>query len=224
MSGHRSSITCEIGVIKGNKLLCSHFSKNQQCRSLGFSVQVIHKFSDSTTAELRKNIERKYMIKLRTLYPYGLNDRFINVDLMEKISSVNVHLSFFKKLEPINNLLGLKYFTDLNLPNPFINSKVNLFKSLKSGLDILNFLLNLCNCQHHFPCMESFGLITYICSSINRPVGLDFAKHVSHKLHTIVDVNINQRLLYICLDKLNFQFNRTLTVNNNIKCKTNLNP
>ena len=70
--------------------------------------------------------------------------------------------------------------------------------------------------------MESFGLITYICSSIKRPVGLDFAKHVSHKLHTIVDINLNQQILYICLDKLNFHFNRTLTVNNNIKCKPNL--
>ena len=69
------------------KLLTSHFTKGI-CKGAGHSVQIIEKldgdgrnggkYLDPKSTKERKERELHWMLKLRTVYPYGLNDRVVN--------------------------------------------------------------------------------------------------------------------------------------------------
>ena len=69
------------------KILTSHFTKGI-CKGAGHSVQIIEKLDgdgrnggkclDPRSTKERKERELHWMLKLRTVYPYGLNDRVGN--------------------------------------------------------------------------------------------------------------------------------------------------
>ena len=69
------------------KLLTDHFTKGL-CKDAQYSVQIIEKLEgngrterdvlDPTKSKLRKERELYWMLTLRTVYPYGLNDRIGN--------------------------------------------------------------------------------------------------------------------------------------------------
>ena len=133
MSGHRSSINVGIGLISGNKLLCTHFSQNLYSRLKGFTVQIIHKLSgdgllpdsnpDPNMTSASKSLERP---TLRTCYPYGLNDRFNTTDLMSNIDKLNVHNLCFVNLDKINGPL-------INHSDSFVD---NNYFNFKNGYDV----------------------------------------------------------------------------------------
>ena len=66
------------------KILTGHFNKGS-CKGAEFSVQILEKIEgngrtdrgaiDATQTAFRKQRELHWMLKLRTVYPYGLNDR-----------------------------------------------------------------------------------------------------------------------------------------------------
>ena len=76
MSGKLNSNSC--------KWFAEHFSTGL-CKSAKFSVQIIEKWQgngrtshgavDLGEAVLRRKRETEWMLKLRTLYPYGLNEK-----------------------------------------------------------------------------------------------------------------------------------------------------
>ena len=209
-SGHRISATADIGTIKGNKLLCLHFSQNAHCRSSGYKIQIIHKLPgdgllpdgtpDPDMTLARKALEREYMVKLRTCYPYGLNDRFLATDLMNNISNLNVFNYCFKNLESIQTSNG----------SPISNNTSAILASnlkFNNELEFINFISN-CPCPHLFPCMEMFSVIQFLAnSSIKKNLAYKFIKLITHKLFTRIDNNLNQQFLYACLDIFNYKFN-----------------
>ena len=65
------------------KILTNHFTKGV-CSEADFNVQIIEKlpgngrkgkYLDPKSTKYRKERELHWMLKLRTVYPYGLNDR-----------------------------------------------------------------------------------------------------------------------------------------------------
>lgn len=123
MNGHRGSLTAMIGELKGNKLLCTHYSTNIHCRTVGFTTQIIHKLAgdcrlpdgtpDANMDKLRGRLELQYMSELRTCYPYGLNDRYKTYDLFSRIShlddTTNTTTLCFTPLTKVHNLAVNKY-------------------------------------------------------------------------------------------------------------------
>ena len=91
-----------------NKLLYEHFNSNP-CSAYGYKVQIIEKIDgsghlengklDPSITQIRQNREEYYMKKLRTIFPYGLNDRYKNKDFRSECENIYVCKQYFGKLE-----------------------------------------------------------------------------------------------------------------------------
>ena len=197
INGHRSSVNVEPGQISGNRLLCTHFTLNRTCRSSGFSVQVIHIFDDTFPDSDRKFIERKFMSKLRTCYPYGLNDRYLNTDLFDNNKDLNVFELCFTSLEEIkpSNFNAIK-----NDPSLFSTTP----PSFSTPQEFFVFCMyKFCKCHDINPCMELIPFVIRTCNSSTKSFARQFAKYVAHTLHSTIDTKVNQQFLYACLDIFN---------------------
>ena len=69
MNGHRSKITTQI-----DNIVSLHFN-NGCCNLDHFMAQPIEKLPGTDSKKLRKDRELYWMKELRTLVPYGMNDR-----------------------------------------------------------------------------------------------------------------------------------------------------
>ena len=223
ISGHRSSVNVDIGLISGNKLLCTHFSQNLFCRLKGFTVQIIHKLPgdgllpdgnpDPNMTSARKSLERAYMSKLRTCYPYGMNDRFNTTDLMSNIDRLNVHDLCFYNLDKINVLLTdhSDWLVDKNSFN------------FQNGYDVLHLITTRCTCTNQSPCMEMLTFVNWLANNVVlKSIAFEFIKLITHKLFSQIDLNYNQQFLYACLDLFNFKFNNFKTNSLVDKCPPEL--
>ena len=86
----------------GCRILTEHFSQGN-CKGATFSVNIIEKLPgdgrgddgsiDPSDARLRRKKERDWMRKLRTVYPFGLNDRTGDEYMFEK-GNENIFLQF----------------------------------------------------------------------------------------------------------------------------------
>ena len=75
-----------------NKVLYEHLQE-YPCNGYGYTVQIIEKIPssgyvdgkpDPEITQIRQNREEFWMSTLQTVYPYGLNDRYKNVDYKER--------------------------------------------------------------------------------------------------------------------------------------------
>ena len=88
------------------KILCEHFT-NGLCENAEYTVQIIEKLDGNgrtdrkainpNDTKIRKEREKHWMLKLRTVYPYGLNDRIGDEFKIEK--NVKLIASQFPKLD-----------------------------------------------------------------------------------------------------------------------------
>ena len=88
-----------------SQIIADHYSKGL-CKGAKFSVNVIEKLTgdgrgtdgkiDPTTSRIRRQKETEWMLKLRTVYPFGLNDRIGD----EYIQTRN-HDHIFSKFPPL---------------------------------------------------------------------------------------------------------------------------
>ena len=58
------------------------------------------------------------------------------------------------------------------------------------------------------------SVIQYIADHIEKSKALDFIKLLVHKVHTTLDVTLNQQFLYMCLDMFNYKFNPQTQITN----------
>ena len=87
---------------------------------------------DSAVTSLRRKKEREWMLKLRTVYPYGLNDRIGDEYMVEKDCC-----DIFSKFPPLNRLKEqYKICTKTSSSSPFIvdNFIYIISESLRSSL------------------------------------------------------------------------------------------
>ena len=87
------------------RVLSEHFHKGL-CKNASYIVQILEKIEgngrtprgamDASITSLRKQIERFWMLKLRTVYPYGLNDR-----IGDEFIRDNTHILVGTKFPPL---------------------------------------------------------------------------------------------------------------------------
>jgi hypothetical protein len=92
----------------GCRVLTEHI-KSYPCNGYGFSVQIIQTLSgtgrnrydleDQVITQKRVSIEEEWMIKLRTVYPYGLNDKCHGSLWTNPSEGIYTGRSLFRKLE-----------------------------------------------------------------------------------------------------------------------------
>ena len=197
INGHSSSINTVPGQISGNKLFCTHFSTNLSCKNLGFSVQVIHLLDDTSSDSYRKSVEREYMVKLRTCYPYGLNDRFGNTDLFDNIKTLNVFDLCFNSLETVTT----SQFTAIHNSPPQPTPSPPSFSTPQEFF--VSSVYDYCKCPGLTPCMELLSFIIRVSNSSKKPFAHRFCNIVVHSLHSAINTGVNQQFLYACLDIFN---------------------
>ena len=84
------------------RILSEHFSKGL-CKNATFTVNIIEKLQgngrdehdviDSAITAIRRKKETSWMLKLRTVFPYGMNDR-IGDEYMSEKESININSKF----------------------------------------------------------------------------------------------------------------------------------
>ena len=112
------------------RVLSNHFHKGI-CKGASFTVQILEKLEgngrtsrnamDASITSLRKRKEREWMLKMRTVFPYGLNDRIAD-DFVKEDTHVMVGAKFPplpRKNERISRGLVHKFNTSPS-PNEFI--------------------------------------------------------------------------------------------------------
>ena len=149
------------------KILSTHFTSGL-CKDAGFKVQLLEKLPgdgrtgrkaiDPSCTSFRKQRERFWMLKLRTVYPYGLNDR-----VGDEYKTADTHIAVGSKFPNLgrkharlkrgvlrkgtNNLTPNKFVTDFknHLDNCIEDTsnfiRVSLSSMKKSGLrEVFNVL------------------------------------------------------------------------------------
>ena len=66
---HRNHIKDKIRFCR---ILCDHFNEGL-CKNSTYKVQILEKCDDDSTEEERERIETIWMLRLRTVYPFGMN-------------------------------------------------------------------------------------------------------------------------------------------------------
>ncbi len=156
------------------RILASHFNKGP-CKNSEYSVQIIEKMEGSGRTErgamdLKASSERKarekyWMLKLRTVYPYGLNDR-----IGDEYKSVQNQ-----------SCVGKNFFALERQHQRFSRGK---FRSSTDGLSIDIFLNNL---KHHLENNISLTM-NYIRISLSS-----MKKTKLKQLHSIVSNEIAEQ-------------------------------
>ena len=173
---HRSSI-----LGKGCKLLSEHLS-TAPCTDHGFSVQILQYLpgngrlgieEDLAQTRQRVCVEEEWMVKLRTVYPYGLNDKCNGMMWTEKAQDVYTARSLF---------------TRLSRPNTFITRSI---KSQKQNLPtdiILDQLENRCACPQNFnfdnPCAAcTLDFARKRIPSLSKATAKKLGSQISEKIY-----------------------------------------
>ena len=166
-NGHRSGRLGQTGC----KLLTEHM-QTFPCSGYSFSVQVLQFLTgtgrlgsnevDPTRTSERVSVEEDWMVKLRTVYPYGLNDKCHGRYWSDKPDDVYTGRSLFRKLDRTSN--------------PLV---VRCLKSRRNALPVnicLSEIENACNCFQNSniddpnpcaPCTLNFARISI--SRLTKP-------------------------------------------------------
>ena len=196
-------------TIKGNKLMAYHFSK-EICQISGFSIQIIAKLNgdgrfpnrevDPEVTKQRQNYETSIMCHLRTVYPYGLNDRYKVTDWTNKSENQNTSKTCFQTLKHI-------------IPWKRRGKR----RGKNQNVDVVwNKIVNSCTCQ--YKCMELIRYCRVQINSLSNKSNKNLATHVSNLLYSN-NVDVPYNYLETIIDMINYKLN--LAKPKNIQ-KTNL--
>ena len=150
------------------KILSGHF--NSCCKNADYRVQILEKLKgkgrtergalDASITQIRKAKEKEWMLKLRTVYPYGLNDR-----IGDEFKDDNCHMQVGNKFPALSrsfNRLGrgasrygqytgitgarfateLKRVLDVDLPNAVNFIRKSLSSMKKSHLKYIHNIIS----------------------------------------------------------------------------------
>ena len=216
MNGHRQSLRSDANCVKGCNLLGTHFVQSKYCRLVGFKVQILYVLSDmdiegtgslvmsdpKLVTSIRCKIERYYMSKLRTCYPYGLNDRFGHSDLFINVHKFNIHTLCFSKLDRL--VYGLNSTLNLSptVSQPLSQDTFSLI--CDNELEFLTLLKSSCKCTLLTlkPCMEVFTLLSRFIAELPSHFILKLLSLVSQQLYSRLDHSLSQHFLYSLQDLL----------------------
>ena len=141
------------------RILTEHFSQGS-CKGSKFSVHIIEKVSgtgrvgstktiDPDVTCIRKSKEKDWMLKLRTVYPYGLNDRIgdeYDPNKEQNIFSRFPSLSRNKSRNKIRTKLPVSTNTILNNFIYIVNESIR--SNLKNTMNLIRALLSSLNKPH----------------------------------------------------------------------------
>ena len=140
-NGHRSHLKAEVGNCK---ILCDHFNEGL-CKYDSYKVQILQKCDDNIAMRDRKLIETKWMLKLRTVFPYGMNDQIQpNESKKKKLEEDPIISSKYPALKRNRNRgpRKRKPFNKNNSMNSFLILLSNLLKNdLKSCMNFIRSVL-----------------------------------------------------------------------------------
>ena len=146
-------------VAHSSHILANHFSKGH-CKGATFTVNIIEKLSgdgrdndgklDPTINRIRKKKETEWMLKLQTVYPFGLNDR-IGDEYMENRNHDNV----FSKFPPLKKIKErFKIRTKYDTSNTFVVDNFiyiineSIRTNLKNTMNLIRVLLSSMKRSH----------------------------------------------------------------------------
>ena len=155
-----------------SRILAGHFNTGH-CKGATFSVNIIEKLNgdgrekngklDPSVTRNRRNKETNWMLKLRTVYPYGLNDR-IGDEYMRDRNHDNV----FAKFPPLMRIKeGLKIRTRNKTSDRFVLDRFiyiineSLRTNIKNTMNLIRVLLSSLKRSH---CRILFDTITSFLS------------------------------------------------------------
>jgi hypothetical protein len=181
MNQHRSG---KLGTT-GCKVLTEHF-KSHPCNGYSFSVQILqtlpgtgrneYGIEDLAVKSKRVNIEEEWMVKLRTVYPYGLNDKCHGRLWTNPSEGVYTGRSLFRKLERSDS-------------NP---SLIRCLKSRKNPRPVvitLSEIENACDCSQNSsfdnPCAPcTLNSARKIILSATKPIAKNLATLILDKIYS----------------------------------------
>ena len=150
------------------RILSEHFSKGL-CKNATFTVNIIEKLQgsgrdengalDSAITSIRRKKETNWMLKLRTVYPYGLNDR-IGDEYMSEKENINIYSKFpsLKRMKEHH-----KVRSKLSTSNDFIckNFLYIINESFRSNLkNTMNLIRTLLSSLKKSSCKKLLDIIT----------------------------------------------------------------
>ena len=159
-------------VAHSSHILANHFSKGH-CKGAKFNVNIIEKLLgdgrdndgklDPAINRIRKKKETEWMLKLQTVYPFGLNDR-IGDEYMENRNHDNV----FSKFPPLKKIKErFKIRTKCDTSNTFVVDNFtyiindSIRTNLKNTMNLIRVLLSSMKRSH---CRILFDKITSFLS------------------------------------------------------------
>ena len=130
------------------KILTGHFNKGS-CKGAEYSVQILEKIDengrtdrgaiDATQTAFRKQRELHWMLKLRTVYPYGLNDRIGDeYSTQEAKFAIATRFPALRRTRPRIARGTARKGHNILTPTKFLRDLDNLFS--KSLHDALNYI------------------------------------------------------------------------------------
>ena len=141
---HRNHIKDQVRFCKK---LVDHFNEGL-CKNADYKVQIVQKCDDDISFQERRWIETQWMLKPRTVYPFGLNDKIDEKTKAEDIIVTNRfsalprrHQHNKRKRKPFDknnsiasfmNLLKTKLQSDIKSCMNFIRSVLSSFSKQKS--------------------------------------------------------------------------------------------
>ena len=157
-------------VAHSSHILANHFSKGH-CKGATFNVNIIEKLSgdgrdddgksDPAINRIRKKKETEWMLKLQTVYPFGLNDR-VGDEYMEDRNHDNI----FSKFPPLKKIKErFKIRTRYDTSNTFIIDNFlyiindSIRTNLKNTMNLIRVLLSSMkrsNCRILFDKITTF--------------------------------------------------------------------
>ena len=156
-------LRCRIGKHKSDirhperdhtcRILIDHFSQGL-CKNATFTVHILEKLSgdgrddnqqvDSSVTRIRRKKETEWMLKLRTVYPYGLNDRIGDEYMFEKDNT-----NIFSRFPPLKRIIQrLKVRTKSDVSNTFVVDHFfyivneSLRTNLRNTMNLIRVLLS----------------------------------------------------------------------------------
>ena len=150
------------------RILSEHFSKGH-CKNATFTVHIIEKLNgngrddlqviDSAITAIRRKKETDWMLKLRTVFPYGLNDR-VGDEYMSDKDCININSKFPSlKRTKVNHRVRSKTYTssDFICKNFIYIINESLRTNLRNTMNLVRVLLSS---LRKSSCKQLFTIIT----------------------------------------------------------------
>jgi len=135
------------------RILSDHFSKGL-CKNATYTVHIIEKLHgsgrdkdgevDKGITAVRKKIETNWMLKLRTVFPYGLNDRIGDEYMTEKdCSNINSKFPTLKRMKNRHRVRSKSFASSAFIQKHFIYIvNESLRTNLRNSMNLIRVLLS----------------------------------------------------------------------------------